>query len=207
MCMGCHSHFENKHSMSICKIEDKGANNEKENCITCHMPQVKGSATTIAISKTHTFHGFAGTRNHPKMLSKYLIFDFKTTNDGFSITLTNKASHNLMVHSFRMAKLNVRIESGTETKTLKSKSFVRRLGKDGHIDYPWLDNQTLENSMLKANETRVINYNTKVKSGDVVEVEFGYYLVDPALRKQLLLENNKEATKFTILKTQFFTVK
>ena len=61
--------------------------------------------------------------------------------------------------------------------------------------------------MIKAKETRTIKYNTIVKSGDVVEVEFGYYLVDPAIQKSLNLENNKEATKFTILKTQFFTIK
>ena len=207
MCMGCHSHFENKHSMSICKIEDTKVVNEKQNCITCHMPQVKGSATTIAISKTHTFHGFAGTRNHQNMLSKYLTFDFKTTSNGFDISITNEASHKLMIHSFRMAKLNVKIKSKNSTKELKSTSFVRRLGKDGKIDFPWLDSEVLKDNMIKAGETRIVSYDTKVNSGDIVEVEFGYYLVDPKLQNKLNLNNNKEATKFTILKAKNFTVK
>jgi hypothetical protein len=61
--------------------------------------------------------------------------------------------------------------------------------------------------MLKANESRTIKYNTNVKSGDIVEVEFGYYLVNPKLHKKLNLLNSSEATKFNILKTKFFSVK
>ncbi|RLA83807.1 MAG: hypothetical protein DRG78_03235 [Epsilonproteobacteria bacterium] len=207
MCMGCHARFENEHNMDICKIEIDGAKNEEQNCITCHMPQVKGSATTIVISKTHTFHGFAGTKNKPKMLAKYLDFNFVTTNSGFDISLTNQASHKLLVHTFRLAKLNIRIQRGTKTTKLKSESFVRTLGKDGKPTLPWLATEVVKDNMLKAGETRTIKYDTAVKSGDIVEVEFGYYLVDPQLHKELNLENNEEATKFTILKTKFFTVK
>jgi len=207
MCMGCHEHFENKHDISICKIENDAAKSEKQNCITCHMPQVKGSVTTIAISKTHTFHGFAGSRNKPDMMAKYLKISFNKTSDGFELTLKNEATHKLFIHTFRKARLNVRVNSGTTTKKLKSTSFVRTVGTNGTHDMPWLANQILEDTMLKAGESRTIKYDTQVNIGDTIEAEFGFYLVNPEMDKALNLINIKEATKFNILKTDYFQVK
>jgi len=207
MCMGCHAHFENKHDISICKIEENAAKSEKQNCITCHMPQVKGSATTIAISKKHTFHGFAGTRNKPEMMAKYLKISFIKTPSGFDLTLKNEATHKLFIHTFRKAQLNVRVNRGTTTKTLKSTSFVRTVGTNNNHDFPWLANEILEDTMLKAGESRTIKYATEVNSGDMIEAEFGFYLVNPEMDKALNLINIKEATEFKILKTDFFQVK
>jgi len=39
--MGCHSHKENSLGFTICKTDEKGAKDKEQNCITCHMPQVK----------------------------------------------------------------------------------------------------------------------------------------------------------------------
>ncbi len=207
ICMGCHARFENSHGQNLCTVEEMGAQNEEENCITCHMPQVKGSATTIKITKEHTFHGFAGTRNKPEMLAKYLTLDFEKTNDGFNIKIKNLATHNLLLHPLRLGKLNIRINNGTKTIKLKSIPFFRILGDKDKTTMPWLATRVFKDNMLKANEARTIKYNTKINSGDIVEVEFGYYLVNPKMLKKLNLQNNKEATKFNLLKTKFFTVK
>lgn len=51
---------------------------------------------------------------------------------------------------------------------------------------------------------RTLKYDTKVHSGDFVEI--GYYLVNPKMHKKLNLTDNKEATKFNILKTESFIV-
>ena len=203
MCMGCHAHFENSHGQNVCTIDESGASNEEKNCITCHMPQVKGSATTIKITKKHTFHGFAGTRNKAEMLAKYLTLGFKNTDNGFEVTIKNLATHNLLMHPLRLGKLNVRVN----TTKLKSIPFFRILGTNGKPTMPWLATEVFKDTMLKAGEQRTIKYNTSVKTGDIVEIEFGYYLVNPKLHKKLNLENSKEATEFNILKTQFFTVK
>ena len=203
MCMGCHAHFENSHKQNICTVEQAGASNEKQNCITCHMPQVKGSATTIKITKQHTFHGFAGTRNKPEMLAKYIDFKLNKTNDNFELTITNKATHNLLLHPLRLGKLNVRVN----TTKLKSTSFMRILGKNKKPAMPWLATNVLKNTMLKANESRTIKYNTKLKSGDTVEVELGYFLVNPKMHKKLNLQNNEEVTKFNTIKIQYFNIK
>ncbi len=207
MCMGCHSHKENSHGQNVCTTEAAGAKDENKNCITCHMQQVQGSATTIKMSKTHTSHDFAGTRNKPEMLAKYLKMAFSKTSSGFEITLTNEATHNLLLHPLRLAKLNVRVNSGRTTKVLKSQSFFRILGHNGKPAMPWVATEIYKDNMLRAGETRTIKYNTIVNSGDMVEAQFGYYLVNPKMKKRLNLIDNKKVTKFNILKTEFFQVK
>ena len=72
---------------------------------------------------------------------------------------------------------------------------------------PWIATEIYKENMLTAGETRTIKYDTIVKSGDMVEAEFGFYLVNPKMQKKLNLIDNKEATKFNILKTEFFQVK
>jgi hypothetical protein len=200
--MGCHAHFENSHKQNVCLVEEKGALDEKQNCITCHMPKIKGSATTIKITKKHTFHGFAGVRNKPKMLAKYLTFDLKQTINGFDIIVKNLAPHNLLMHPLRLAQLKVRVTKGKKTIHLKPTSFVRILGKDNKPAMPWDAVEIFKDNMLKAKESRTIKYDTILKPSDIVQIEFGYYLVNPALHKKLNLLKNKEATKFYILKTQ-----
>jgi len=176
------------------------------NCITCHMPKVEGSLAGAPMSKTHRFHGFAGTKNRPDLLAKYLKINFKKTISGFEITLKNEAKHNLLLHPLRLGKLNVSIKSGTKTNTLKSISFFRILGADGKPAMPWLATEIFKENMLKADETRTIKYDTKVQNGDVIEVEFGYYLVNPKMLKKLGLMDNEKATKFNILKMESFIV-
>ncbi len=206
MCLGCHQHMENKHGQNICTTESEGAVDEESNCITCHMPKVEGSLASAPMSTTHRFHGFAGTRNRPDLLSKYLKIDFKKSVSGFEITLKNEATHNLLLQPLRVGKLNVSIKRGTETVKLKSVSFVRILGADGKPAMPWLATEIFKDNMLKADETRTLKYDTKVSSGDIVEAEFGYYLVNPKMHKKLNLTDNEQATKFNILKTESFTV-
>jgi len=206
MCLGCHQHMENKHGQNICTTESEGAVDEESNCITCHMPKVEGSLASATMSTTHRFHGFAGTRNRPDLLSKYLKIDFKKSVSGFEITLKNEATHNLLLQPLRVGKLNVSIKRGTETEKLKSVSFVRILGADGKPAMPWLATEIFKDNMLKADETRTLKYDTKVSSGDIVEAEFGYYLVNPKMHKKLNLTDNEQATKFNILKTESFIV-
>jgi len=206
MCMGCHAHFENKFGQNICSVEQIGAQNEQQNCITCHMPQVNGSATTIKITKKHAFHGFAGARNKPELLAKYIKIDFEKTNIGFNIKIKNLATHNLFLHPLRLARLNISINNGNRSVALKPVLFQRILGNNKKPSMPWLATEVLKDNMLKANETRTIKYTKNLNSGDIVELEFGYYLVDPKVIKKLSLQDSKEATNFNILKTKNFRV-
>ncbi len=207
MCMGCHSHFKNNQNVDICNTGQDGVSANESNCISCHMPMVKGSATTIKITKKHAFHGFAGSRNHQNLVAKYLEINYEKTNNGFNIILKNKAPHKLFIQTLRMAQMDVNVKSDGKTKVLKSMQFAQTIGKDGVEVMPWLATEVLSDTMLKANETRVIKYNTQIKSGDEIEVVFGYYLVNPSMHKALDLQQNTEPTKLHILKTKNFLVK
>lgn len=207
MCMGCHSHLQNENNFDLCRVDLKGAKNEETNCISCHMPKIKGSATTIKITKTHRFHGFASASKNEELLAKYIKIKFLQKKDFFEISIKNEASHNLFLQPLRVAKLKVNVLRDNETIKLETKSFARIIGKDGKPTMPWLANSEIKNNMIKANERKKIRYDFKLQENDKIELVFGYYKVNPKVVKKLNLENNKEATKFYILKSEFFSAK
>ena len=206
MCMGCHSHKQNAHKFDVCRTEDEGAKNVKENCITCHMPKVDGTATTVRLSKQHAYHGFAGARTEPRMLAKHVNLEFKNGSNGFEVSVENKAPHNLLTHPLRVVQLRVTHIKGNKHTDLKTHTFVKLIGRDGKPSMPWVANEVVKDNMIKANEKRVISYDSKLESGDKLEVVLGFYVVNPKVLKKLNLHNDKELTKFTILKSQYFSV-
>ena len=135
LCMGCHSHKVNKHSLTLCTTENK---NEigKENCISCHMPKVKGSASDISDTKTHSFHGFSGTHFHSDMLTQYVDISILKNKDNFIVNIDNKASHALLLHPLRVGILKISVKRANQTIKLKKEVFVRVLGKNGKPAMP-----------------------------------------------------------------------
>ena len=69
---------------------------------------------------------------------------------------------------------------------------------------PWVADSEIQNSMLKANEERVINYDFKLERNDKIEVIFGYYSVNPKMLDKLNLKNDEESTKFNIIFNKYF---
>jgi hypothetical protein len=206
VCMGCHSHKKNAHDFDVCKTDIAGSENKESNCITCHMPKVSGSSTSIRQSKTHAFHGFAGARNNPEMLSKHVNIDFKQESEGFSITVENKAPHNLLTHPLRVVQLKTTLKRHGEAKALKTETFIKAIGTDNKPSMPWLATQVVKDNMLKANEKRVVTFKEEIKSGDEIETILGFYIVNPKAAPKLDLEKEKELTSFTVLKHSYFKV-
>lgn len=204
MCMGCHEKLQNDNNFDLCRVDMKGAQDEETNCITCHMPKVKGTATSIKITDTHRFHGFASASNNQDLLAKYIKIKFKQKNDKFEISIKNESSHNLFLQPLRLAQLRVNVLRGNETIKLETKSFMRIIGKEGKPTMPWLANSEIKNNMIKANERRVITYDFKLKDSDSLDVVFGYYRVNPKMWKKLKLENDEKSTKFNVLKSEFY---
>jgi hypothetical protein len=63
---------------------------------------------------------------------------------------------------------------------------------------PWLANEVLKDTLIKALETRKVSYDTVLKKDDIVLLEFGYYLVNPKAAKKLGI-TDESATKFIVL--------
>lgn len=203
VCIGCHSHNQNKQNIDLCRVSFDGITLQS-NCITCHMPQINGSSTSIRITKTHAFHGFAGVNNAPQMLSKYLDIKILQTKNGFVVSLHNGSPHPFLLQPLRVSMLNIKINS----KKLPSIIFARVLGDEKNNPVmPWYATKILSNTMLKADEHKSFSFDEKLKSGDEIEVVFGFFAVNPKVKEKLELQNNKTANKFTVFKTEILKVR
>ena len=203
VCIGCHSHKRNKWGLNVCSTN---IDNEMEgtNCVSCHMPKVKGSVSDFKDTKVHAFHGFAGTHFHSEMLEKYVDISIVKNSQDFTLTIDNHTTHAFLLHPLRLAVLKVEVIRGDKTIKLKDEVFVRVIGKDGKPAMPWVADTTLRDTMIQANEKRSIVYDFKLKKGDKVNAVLGYYLVNPQAIKQLNLEKVKDATEFHLFKKMSF---
>lgn len=199
MCIGCHSHKKNKAKLNVCSTNISNEM-DKANCVSCHMPKVAGSISNVRETKEHSFHGFPGTHSNQEMLSKYISLEFLKNITGFDIAVNNKSSHALLLHPLRLAQLRVSIQRDGNVEKFKPEIFVRVIGKDGKPTPPWVANSVVKDTMIKANEKRIVSYEKKLKKGDKIDVTLGYFLVKPKALKKFALENNTVAKKFYILK-------
>ncbi len=208
VCTGCHSHKQNEHKLDVCNMNlHKNKNTEKENCITCHMPEVQGSFSTLKSSKTHRYHGFTGTMHKPHMLTKYVKLELKQTLDGFDIIITNKANHDLLLHPLRVGELQINIQRDTKKIKLKPVKFIRIIGKYNKTSMPWMATKVLKNNQIKAKEKRVIHFKKKLLIGDNVEIKLGHHIVNPKAAKKLGLDTHKKLTRFTLFKQKNITIR
>jgi len=196
-CMGCHSHKQNKHGFAVCDMEVKQGDS-KETCISCHMPQVKGSLANQKESVTHAFHGHNIHNTTPVLLSKYIKLSLKQNSKGFDISIKNEATHTLFPQPLRLNQLRVNIERDGKTLVLKTEYFAKVIGTNGKPSMPWIANAIISDTSIKALETRVVTYDTVLQAGDIVNIQFGYHIVNPKVAKILEIIDNG-ATKFIVL--------
>ncbi len=203
-CMGCHERKENAKGFAVCDMEVKAQKETQENCITCHMPQVKGSFASQKESKTHAYHGSNIVTASPAMLEKYIHISLEKNEKGFEITLQNKANHTLFPHPLRIAVLKTVIKRGDKMIPLEEKQFARIIGTNGKPSSPWLADTVIKDTSIKAYEARKISYNTPLQKGDQVFIEFGYHIVNPKMAEKLGIHDQKY-TKFILFKRKNFT--
>ncbi len=206
LCLGCHSHKQNAHGLEICEMEISQEKSDKENCITCHMPLVQGSFTTAADSKAHRYHGFTGTVHKPKMLSQYVTMSLKQSSSGFDIIIKNEANHQLLLHPLRMGELQAVIVRNGKIMPIEPVRFMRVIGKDAKPSAPWVADTVLEDTQIKAKESRTVHFDVPLQGRDVVEVQLGHYQVNPKAAKDLGLDEQDPAAKFTLFKKERFVI-
>ncbi len=202
-CMGCHSHKRGSNDFLICDLEVKQGDS-KETCISCHMPQVQGAKANQQHTATHAFHGSSIHNGTPAHLSRSIALSLAQKEGGFDVTIHNKATHTLFIHSLRLGELRVSIERAGKIITLKPEYFHRVIGKDGKPSMPWLADTVLKDSTIKAHEQRVIHYPESLQVGDSVTAELGYYIANPKVAKKLQIED-KALTEFIPLTKERFT--
>ena len=205
ICMGCHSHKANNSGLNVCSTNEKN-DISGHNCVSCHMPQVKGLVSYLSQRKTHAFHGFPGAHFNQEMLSKYIDIKILNNSNGFEISVNNKSPHALLLHPLRLAKLMVTVDRGGKKIEMKPYIFVRVIGKEGKATPPWIANAVLKDTMVHGNERKTVTYATRLQKGDKVTVHLGHYLVKPKALKKFGLQNTEAATKFYTLKKKIDTI-
>ncbi len=203
-CMGCHSHKQNGKGFVVCDLEVKQGDS-KESCVSCHLPQVQGSLANQKESSTHAFHGQSIHDSTPKLLSKYIKLSLKKNSNGFEVNIKNEATHTLFPQPLRLNQLRVSIEREGKVIDLKVENFARVIGTEGKASMPWLADAIISDTSIKALETRTVNYNDVIKEGDIVVVQFGYYIVNPKSAKKLEI-TDKKVTEFIILTRKRFII-
>ena len=205
VCMGCHSHKVNAHGLDLCRNGEKGVDAAGKNCITCHMPRVPGSATTIRRSDTHAWHGAAGLHHGAAKLSRYLKLSVKPKEKGFDIVVDNGTPHPLLTHPARVLELRTTIlRQGKELK-LPARIMRRVLAKEGKATAPWLADSLLENTIPGAKESKPFHYEVSLRPGDRVETILGARLLPTGLAKKLGLDAAEAA--FIELKRKVYEMK
>ncbi|WP_300365387.1 multiheme c-type cytochrome [Hydrogenimonas sp.] len=202
-CLGCHDHKQNGKGFTICSLDLKERQNEKQNCITCHMPQVPGSYSTIVKSKTHAYHGFAGVHLRPELLADSILLAASEENGMLKVTIENRANHRLFSHPLRLGMLRIAIRRGGDTIQSDPVAFYTILGHDGKPAMPWMADTILKAHTIEAYETKTLETGMHLQKGDRVTVTLGYHIVNPNAAEKLGIEE-KKASEFRVLKSQTF---
>ncbi len=205
MCMGCHSHKENAHQFAVCETDAKHDSKDEKNCISCHMPLVKGAMNTVHETPTHRYHGFTGVADKPKMLGEYVTLDLSRNDSGFIVNVKNESNHPLFLHPLRLAQLQVSVIRDGKEHDLVSVSFSKVIGKDGKATMPWLADSIIKDTQIQAKESRAVSFTYLLKHADVVEAKMGFYRVSPKAATGLGL-TDKGYSSFTILKKERFQI-
>lgn len=207
ICLACHTqHSKNKHlvlrkdekgnQLSYCvysktkKDETATINTEKENCVTCHMPQVEGSLTDRIPTDTHAYHGFAGITADHKMLEKYVEFKLDKTKEGFEISIVNNAPHDLMLHPIRQAALKVTVE-GEKTVKLKDVLFYKQSTDEAVEPLSWLKKPIESKNTIPGKSTKKISFKAKISEGDAVNIILGYYPIRKDIAEKVGFKDEK----------------
>jgi len=202
VCMGCHSHLNNAHGFDVIMLDAYIDKKDKNTCISCHMPKVMGSKTTLRDTKTHAYHGIAGVHQMSESLGKYIDIDAQKTRNGFVITIKNQANHALFGQAYRVGVLQVSITHRGKTIQLQPFLFQRIFGKDGLKTMPFEASDVLKDTLIYAKKD--IHYDTKLQKDDIVHVTLGFRLISKEAAQLLQLQDNKALTKLKILKVQSF---
>jgi len=202
VCMGCHSHTNNEHGFDVVMLDALISKDDKNSCISCHMPQVLGSKVTLKETKTHAYHGIAGIYHMNSEMGRYIDFAVTQDKKGFRVTVDNRANHALFGQAYRQGELQATIIRGDKEIVLKPFVFTRVLAKDGRESMPWEANETLKDTLIYAKKK--VTFDTRIQKGDTLLLTLGVRLLTSEGAKRLALENNEVVHKLRILKSERF---
>ncbi len=187
ICLGCHTQHSRQKNLvakkgqiycvysKLDENESRNPNTDKQNCITCHMPQVEGSLSDRLDTTTHAYHGFSGIGENITMLDKYVDINITKSDKGFEVAVTNNSSHNLLLHPTRGLFLKVHIEKDEKiVKTFETIKFQKEAIVSKAKPLSWLKDRVDYKNSIKSKQTKRIDYKYIVASDEEIVVQLLY---------------------------------
>ncbi|MFT7823486.1 MAG: multiheme c-type cytochrome [Sulfurimonas sp.] len=217
VCLTCHAHHKKQKKLIMEKGEDdktkrycvfsgvdeettqKGLNTQKENCITCHMPQVPGSHSDRVYAPTHASHTFAAISTRIDEPEKYIDLNLTKEDNSFSVTVFNKLPHDLILHPTRLFILKIFVND----KLVKEHKFAKPWESGKHKPLAWLKENIVYKDNLLAKSKKSIKVQRVLEKKDKVRVELGYHTFDPKLAKEIGLEDEKSTQYRVFVEKRF----
>jgi nitrate reductase cytochrome c-type subunit len=202
LCLTCHAQHKkqkllitdddkNEKYCVFSKVEEeagkKALNSKKENCITCHMPQVEGSFTDRFSTNTHAYHGFAALNPKMENIKKYIDLNLTKKDNSFEISIYNKSTHELLLHPTRLFKLEIYINE----KKVKTVEFKKESQAGVYKPFTWLKNRIIYKNNIPAKSKKTIKVDIKLKPEDKIRAVLGYHTFDPQLAEKIGFKDKK----------------
>jgi len=195
VCMGCHSHKENKLEFEICNT--KNQYNKTSDCIGCHMPTTPGTVEkkNNGMRKSYVSHEFLGVHSD-EMIKKAVKLELVYENDTIKLTITNKMGHAIITHPMRLkfAKTVVKragkvIWNNFKESPLEDKEATFIIVLKDSEENPSMPHKAVGykiNSNLKATQSKTVEYKVAgLQKGDEIITTWISYIVSPSIAKKL----------------------
>ncbi|MCB1738122.1 MAG: cytochrome c family protein [Gammaproteobacteria bacterium] len=195
-CLGCHDQRNNSHAVPLCMTGAEFRQADSFNCQQCHM-----AVKTSADGRSHADHTMAGGHT-PGMVERSVVLTVTASKNGDQIdavvNLRNMLPHNVPTGApFRNMFLKVSgIDAAGKTvwanyqthpmkEDPKSMFMLKLLDDAGTPTSPPTAKKLGEDSRLKPNESRDINYQMPMNGVAKVRAELFYDLLLPPLKAAL----------------------
>ncbi|MEA3521988.1 MAG: multiheme c-type cytochrome [Campylobacterota bacterium] len=195
VCMGCHSHKENKHGVQVCNTLNQYE--KTSDCIGCHMPKYPGPVEKFNKKGRDEYasHEFLGIHS-TKMVKKAVNLLLQQTENGIALTISNRMGHRIITQPMRLkfAKTVITrkgkvIWSNFKDSPLEDKeaTFVIVFkDENGKASLPGSARGYKINQNLEAVANKTVHYVIDdLRKGDEVTSTWISYIIKPKLAKKL----------------------
>ena len=197
VCMGCHSHKENKYEVQVCNTLD--ASSKRSDCIGCHMPKKPGIIEKFdKKSRTeYASHEFLGIHSE-EMVKKAVKLELERSSEGVTLSISNKMGHAIITQPMRLkfvktvvARDDKVIWSNFKESPLEDKDatfIIIFKDEKGDATMPGSARGFKVQQNLEALGSKTVNYAIDdLKKGDEVTSTWISYAVNPKIAKKLEL--------------------
>jgi len=195
VCMGCHSHKENRHEVQVCNTLNQYE--KTSDCIGCHMPKRTGVVEKFNKKGRDEYaaHDFLGIHSE-LMVKKAVNLLLAQTDDGIELTISNRMGHRIITQPMRLKFVKTVITrkgkviwTNFKKSPLEDKEatfIIVFKDENGKATMPGSAHGFKINQNLEAVGNKTIQYIIPdLQKGDEVTSTWISYIINPKIAKKL----------------------